>query len=1447
MTLLPDNQASLPPRILGDYSIVPDSGFFGAANYINSGAIPSAFSTNYASGYPQQTFLGASIISFNMNGGFGDSSSTLSVELVNDEYNQSDFNGIGLGVDTYHNGIRDNFNPPIVGSPVFFKFGNKRVTTEIAYKRLFDVLYGTSLYSYGTDTNQDGDQLVFGGILQSFTENRGMGGSSLYSVQVVDPREILSNVVLVLNNYTGSMYNQKNMFNIYGFLEHNLTDGEKASIGSTNELTKVVMADGSISYYGEDTIEPSKFPVTGTGFSRRGPQGIPYYRIKQAINALMEYTMPLPAPYKNKGFGGSINFRNYNYVIDFGTLPELPGLYYLDFDQMNMLELALEICDVTSRDLYVSLLPVTNHPAHSYIYGFNNSAAPDKKIAGIIRLDAIDRSKPPTFGAIASFLNSLEPNGLYVENKDVGYELSNIVTDRFIVGAQEVDMHYFSSNWDRGTNNTLPLGAEWKLQTSLEQQILPYYGKLGKYAVTIPKGFGAYQQILLDSTSLYANGVGAYYVATEMELRCCLISYERWVDFLRMYNDIYMESTELNDAAEEGTLGGVAAISEVGEPPPISNNYAVTVPRSVFPNYAIFDYGNDNLPYSPCNPPYGYPLYYKRMTKLGITEGGLASINSKLTSLHQMYAQLVNADSENIGTVLQDQLRSLMGSQDSEGGLTSFEKTYLEGIINATQNLATSGGNISEALTILGNSMQSYSRILSMLPTKAKEQTRNAMKVYNFLRSIAEECLGKKFLVKIPTKINDSYSTAIVGLPKHTQGPFGFKPRCIDQNFACSIPTPANNGMSFLSSEINNTQLQYNGALKVNYNPISEKFEYNYAPTNIGGFFPFNLCPNILSRQSARGLSSSSKPFGMFSHIIPVDLTHFINEQGRVSPYVRFDNSQFLTFESFNAEDFVQEVVTNIGVVPDIASELDNTAGDVFHSFDAYNDIKNQTSKQVAFVKCSVDENFYMSPKTITKRLPVHAQSYEQKSIKSIPSKIFIACSGLEDGVIVEGTGVYVDSMRFTHNIFKPGGPGQGVDIIDFVTEYSPDMPNTNLISGLEHNLNTSNVYALITLPNRVVPTKDARFRDGPMQEANGTMFKHYMTMDTVKGLEGFDKPSFSAGPDTNLVHNSNASANTRVQAWMAARKAVQNTVFFGLPGLVQFNMPSPVYPDLVALPLMSNERCYGPWISSKLDPQAVVNIGGKVEFIKDENLSPWNYCGYDLMNQAGVLQASFSNSLLLASERGGFTLPGLPPSGGPSLCTQLVAGGPLVTNIQISVSTGGIKTTYQMDLYTASFGKLQKQKQDEISKMSRERQKLRDERNALIRNGLGKGLTSRNYKDDYDKMNKGQPPDPGVFGNNAHTHFIASVSKTKDKNWSSVAGDHDKTSYEINGSMSNMGSVAATAQQFTDRTDLAREYMNTASASVQDMFSPAYLGYGHPNMPSRSPAAPANQSLFYG
>jgi hypothetical protein len=1518
---------------IGGNSVIPATGYYGTSWPAKSGSVipqglggggwtidPTTPNT-YDRGYPQQTFLGASIRNFSMNGGFGDSSSSLSMDLINDEFNNSDKTAQGQGDDVYHSGNGDRFVPPIAGTPVYFKFGPNLATVEQAYRKTFDQTYGfdtigtrtvsgggtfdknnfTSLSpnqyvnletnqiwdftSYVTNSLTRGaDHIVFGGILQSYMQNRGPGGNPLYSVQVTDPREILSNVILVLNNYAGTTFNTQNVFNIHGFLEYNMTPALSGilqrNFPNYNILTKYVNpTNGYISYSGSmSATSPvdcwlasaggmfgsteSSFPVTGTGFSRRGPQGIPFYRIKQAIGALMSLEYTLPAEYENMGFGKVINFRGYNYVVDFSGLPNLPPMYFLDFDQINLLDLALEVCDVTSRDLFVSLLPVINHPACQFLYD-NQNADPKKLIAGIIRLDSIDRSHAPVYGAIKTYIDSLASSGILVENQDVGYELSNVTTDKFVVGAQEVDMYCFSANADRDFINARNRRSggesddadwkQWTLEKQLEQQVLPYYGTLGQNAITIPKGWGAYQQILLDTTGLNANGVGSYYVATEMELRCASISYDCWKNFLQQYNDTYLESIEGDDGIEGSALNQTASFGGISEPTNISNNYAVTVPRSVFETYSDTPFGTDKLPKSPCNPPYGYPLYYKRMTKLGIPEGGLTRLQSRVTGMITGAATMRDSNADNYQEIRNNQLKELEYIAEEYGTLTQAEKNYYAAISGA---LMSSQPDID----LLNGAEEALHSIGATLPRLAKKGTENALKVYEFLKKVADENLGKKFLVKIPNKVNLFHENQITWKGGSTAGeyafgPFGFKPRPSTSGIGDEF-SPAFLGQYrgdrdsgknmikyFLNSGIDDKQAKYNGALRTNYNPISDKYEFNYTPTNLGGYFPFDLYANTLTIDQISRLPENAIPKAVNQALIPQDLTNFLDENGRMSAYVRFDNSQHLALGSMNSEDFTQQLITLQGMVPDLCEFLDNVGEDKWTSFNEADsdrpDNNPHAPKQCAFVKCSVDEKFYMPPKMITSGIQTYGQVGEGDYKKKVsrPRKIFIPCSGItyvtDPPKLIPGTGVNVDSFRYIEKNYYPNTEaGPTANRLIFGKKYEPVLSSYIIKSDMA-DLDTSNVYALITLPNKVIPTKDARYRDSANQKDNTYDIKHYLTVDVVKGLPEFTQPAFAkAASETNILAGdttcSTYSAEARSVAWLAAKKA-KSSLQFGFPQQIQNNAPSPVYPDLVVIPMISNERCYGPWVSSQVDPQgsAYVNIGGRVEFIKDENLSPWNYAGYELMHSAGMLQAQFSNSLLLFSERGGFTYPGMPTT---SLCQVLLSGGPLVTNVSVDVSEGGIKTTYKMDLYTASFGKLQKQKQDMISKISRERQRLRDERNALIRKGIGKGQTSINIVGSVN-----------LFGNNgmvptaprAMNHIVASVARYESQSYSPTLGNVNGLDNIYAASMQNQQDIFDTANKFdSDNQRQSAEY-NAGSVAFDEMFIPFSNEPYHPNMPN--------------
>lgn len=1550
-------------------SIIPPTGDFGTkwtSNFVipqgASGTISAGGWTYTNEGFIQQTFLGASVRSFNVSAGFGDTSSTLSIQLVEDEYNKSDELPKGQGDDPYHDGIADKFIPPPVGSPVFFKFGKNFATIEEAWRKVFDDTYGyntlgedlkfdkvtknniaeipehhyldientirvsgiyefideSNLYDLDSDyvDSRGRNHFAFGGILQSYTQNKGLDGNPVYSIQIVDPREILSNTIAILNSYAGSIFNNKNYFNVYGFLEYDPSDGLKNEFESlslpgfnfgpfesdeywsttssklfgflpnktNNILEKVVdPATGQIYYFGNDMYRftpptsdfvqqnyPEFFPITGQGFSRRCEQGIPWYRVRQALNTLFNYNGLLPQEYVDKGFGGAINFRGFNYVVDFSGIPieKIPQMYFLDFDQIDLLSLCQELCDIISHDLFISLVPIIDHPACEFLYNYNKYQADTGNnqniITGIIRVDAIDRSQQPEIGAIKSYLEDLEEAGINVENKDLGYELSNITTDKMVAGAQEVEMYYFTNNRDRdhlqlrrrnaGLDSDFEILQEqqWLLETSLSQQILPFYGFLNKDTVTIPRGFGAYQQIMLDTSGLDAYGVGNYYIATEIELRSAAVSYEQWVKFLLQYNEIYLEeigddyifykqleSTRPNNEQEYCDSQNAGWLC--------NRDFAVSVPRCVFASERNY-LGADGYPASPCCPPLGYPLYYKRAEKIGIPEAGIAKFVDAYTSAVSKLDELKKSSQEKNEMLLaynQEYLnlqKRLQLVQDNADKTKDAElSTMVQQLIKEASDQKTA---IENASTQIKNILKYNSRMFQISSRLSRRHVANAKKIHAFIKSVADTYLGKKFLVKIPKQCNLFYNPKIslwpgepVQVNNIKEGPFGFRALPIytqpgyynDFKNLSTLLIPYGSTVNstswknhYLDYSRLNTQGSYSyGALKGNFNPISDRWEFNYKPEPQGGFFNHFIYDRALSLTQSNNIPDIKLPYAQSQLLAPLNLSNFEND-GRISAYVRYDHSEVLDFSAIPVENLAQQIVTPNGFISDISEELNNTDPDNKDSYELVNgritsnDIKPPS---VMFVKCEVDSEFYMIPKFKPQKVEVFARGFtfdlNEKSLTQIET------------IDQDGCPKLVSARPYAEPIFYPTHDGFMTTILDYNRTYNPNL-NAFIINTEKENLDPDHVYAIITLPDKVVPTIDSRYNDSMYQSYKNGAIKHILTQDVVRmpfGY-GFEQPApwiRKRKPLDCTKYTFNELKNA---------KKIQNEIFEAITyanpelELLSFNQTSPVYPDLIALPLMSMERCYGPWISSSIfngenDTRVrYSDIGGKVEFVKDEELAPWKYGGYQLMNEAGSLQAQFSNSLLLFSERGGFVIPDAPM--GISLAKALKDKGPLVTSISVDIGDK-ISTTIRMDLYTSRFGKLQKQKEDAIAKIVRERQKIIDQNNLLSRQGIKNRLSNTILVTPQVKATTSFINSSLEKGATVGDKILLSVVKNTENAYAlSDSTVLQSTNYHLTGSVHpSNGYTEEVFSLIDDEATRRRKYNETAGATIPQLFTP--------------------------
>ena len=1712
---------------LHNYSVVPPTGTFGSnwpknANITQglAGSLSVAGWTYGNEGFEQQSFLGASIRSFNVNAGFGDSSSTMGIELVNDEFNKSDKLGFGKGDDLYHNGIHDNFNPPVVGAPVFFKFGKNFADVEQAFRKDFDQIYGVDTLripnnpfpivndSYPIQTQPKGYYLIdsdpgartsrwvdktvlldpttnwrgfahftFGGILQSYTENQSSAGNPLYSVKLTDPREILSNAELVFNNYQGTTFNNKNLFNIYGFLEHDPSDALIYEF-DTKKLSKTILEKkvddvGKVTYTGQDEyIFPQNtvinslgkastlsgvFPITGQGFSRRGENGIPWYRVQQAMTSLFSYDSNLPKEYQDAGFGGVIDFRGYNYVVDFRGIPteEIPNTYYLDFDNLNMLDLAQELCDVLSRELYVSLLPVIDHPACSSLFKKNKeviakaSALPansperalilgSELIAGIIRIDSIDKKKQPRYGAVKQYLDNLEANDVFVESRDVGFEVSNVTTDKFVVGAQEVDMYYFNNLRDRdnyfeslkehgdpkGVQRLKQLGHDkWTLDTNLKQQILPFYGFIGDKAVTIPRGFGSYQQIMLDARGFDAHGVGSYYVATEMELRAATVSYKAWQNFLLTYNEVYIQELSESQAflADIGMdlTAEVAGVNTQIDPngdikkqldilTEAGRNFGVSVPRSVWNSDKSAEIGSqqeddpetgepevdangdpiitetggqfegkmgdDGYPASPCNPPFGYPLYYKRAEKIGIPQAGLTQITGSLTTVITNIGNLedlTRSDKQRfsyIQSMAEKSIRRLnaLVAQKIETRDKSTEAQKIDAINEEIKTLKARVDTIranlvkeKEEIKALFNNrkiqiaalktiVKNSAGLIKNISKTQRDSLNNAKKVYNFVKKIADDNLGKKFLVKIPRACNVNWSAKIKQAGNKpwdvVRGPFGFQPQPVSSipgykrgaEWMESLrefkrvakmaertgptpnimpgsiwPTKSNIHWHYLdlaamgqaSAGSPHPDLTWygsgytNGALKCNFNPMSEKWEHNYQPEPQGGFFNFALFDRNLKEAELNiyGISNTYLPAVTKNVLAPMLMDKIVSDGNRIKCYARYDHSQHLDFSSVSLGSVEQQAIGPNGtIIPDVMETLPNLRPDIKESLNSIEqrleDDKEgkRQEKSVAFVQCEIDERFYMAPKHKGGEAVVWAEDFTV-NLAATPYEIVyidgtgdsLGCKvptevkrrpipsfGVKDGGFLNSAGESSTTETVTEEDDDPIAGNEGETEIetpvgigdahkvpwdDFEREYSKTH-NGWIIKTAEKDLDSEHVYALITVPGRITPTVDKRYVDGPLKSINGVSIANALTEDVVK-IDEFKKPGIPKGPgvaidcadpDLDLTFKDISRA---IQAQKDAMKGISLSSN-GNNSILAFTSPSPIYPDLVALPLMSLERCYGPWLSSALDGNMLglgdvrySDIGGKVEFQKEEGLSPWSFAGYQLMDEAAKMKTKFSNSMMLLSERGSFSYADAPID--VSLARALQNNGPLVTSISVSVGSS-IKTSVKLDLYTSQFGKLQKQKELAISQISRERQKMIDQSNLLKRRGIGKGAANMNMlgtlmENGGQKLLDAAKSSTEIFtelekGNVQKPSMITVSATPRTEVFDANGVSTSIVSADSEGCLQSESQIQEMASLSVDEDDFNKTMSQTAGASVSDVYSGVSDDPNDPNFASRRP-----------
>lgn len=153
---------------------------------------------------------------------------------------------------------------------------------------------------------------------------------------------------------------------------------------------------------------------------------------------------------------------------------------------------------------------------------------------------------------------------------------------------------------------------------------------------------------------------------------------------------------------------------------------------------------------------------------------------------------------------------------------------------------------------------------------------------------------------------------------------------------------------------------------------------------------------------------------------------------------------------------------------------------------------------------------------------------------------------------------------------------------------------------------------------------------------------------------------------------------------------------------------PKAIYPDRTAIPLKSNTSTYGPWYAN--------GAHGKVNYEKDDSLTPWNYGSTALMDLAGYARVLLGISQQQESEAGSIEIPGLPPY---SLGDLLDGSGPNITSIDCRFGVEGVTTSMRLATFTKRFGIFSRGEQERLKRLATSSRELRKQTRNLLRQRL--------------------------------------------------------------------------------------------------------------------------------
>ena len=437
---------------------------------------------------PQTLFLGCSVQSFNVTAGWGQQSSTLTVQLVED---------------------------PCVGPKIWWDESLNRQTGNIADPGFLAPDPGVAVYfrmEEDPDNPTSKGGFEYCGILQSWVESTNAQGNPTYTVQVTDPRVILENTQLILDSYPGPTSGVWNLINVYAYVENIGTSCPSSPAGGIGGVTQDniignIANDRGIVWNDVKCALHTLTASTNKSFTKSQYNSI-------VRDARLVYVGPTPS---QEGYGvieadsqiqaaifqtlPNANLYNHDYLLDLTEFDQVisPPYYRIGGSATtSMSEVLDQVAQDASCDYYLELLPVK-------VAG---------KVIKIIKVRLVSRNVQPAMGKLDEFIaarqNAAENANGGVLSYVKGEEVRNEDTSTYIMGGNRRDPYV--------TDNT---------------QMLPFFGVNadGGLIEASIDGNGEYT-INLDArrlnTTLYNPFPANFIAVTESELMAAMGDIDSW-------------------------------------------------------------------------------------------------------------------------------------------------------------------------------------------------------------------------------------------------------------------------------------------------------------------------------------------------------------------------------------------------------------------------------------------------------------------------------------------------------------------------------------------------------------------------------------------------------------------------------------------------------------------------------------------------------------------------------------------------------------------------------------------------------------------------------------------------------------------------------------------------------------------------------------------------------